>query len=512
MSASAASVSRCAVGGSTPGNPGWGIGRNEHIAWTGTNGYADVVDLYLEVVDPDNQAHYLEGEVSIPFAVRLEQLRIKDREAEDGYRVESMTIRETHRGPVISDHGMSMVEGRVLSLRWSVPLYAGPDSGNRELLQATSVDEAIAAISKMATPLNHVVADIQGNIAMVPSGLVPQRSRGDGLLPLQVSGEDNWVRRIPHAEMPIQRNPPRQWVGSTNHRVTPADYPYPYSTHFSPRWRFSRLQQLMAKPEFSADDHWAANQDLFNTLAQRMRPWLVQLFSDDPELTELAAVLADWNLEDSSDQAGPLIFQSVFRHLATQMFADDMSTELLSDYLDQQYYWVERFLHLLENGDSSWVDDSRTAVIESSADLALRAGHLALAELSAAWGEDPSAWRWGDEHTITFFHPFLPGEQAARWLGGGVQPMGGSSETLNRGMYLFSDPYQARIVDSVRMIVDLADSDKVLAHFPGGVSERWFDRWNSNFVDAWLSGSKRYWWFSDEAIAENTDSELLLVP
>lgn len=500
------------VGGSTPGNPGWGIGRSEYLAWTATNGYADVVDLYLERIDAANPDSYLEGDRSIPFEVRSEELRIKDREADGGYRIETMTIRETHRGPVISDHGMSMAEGRVLSLRWSVPLYAGADGGNRELLLSRSVDEAIDAIGKMATPLNHVVADVQGNIAMVPSGLVPQRSRGTGLIPLQVSGEDNWVRRIPHAEMPIQRNPDRQWVGSTNHRVTPADYPYAYSTHFSPRWRYLRLQQLMENPEFSADDHWAANQDLVNTMAQRLRPWLVELFQQDEQLVPMAAVLADWNLEDGVDQAGPLIFQSVIRHLATEMFADEMGEELLAEYLDQQYYWGERFLYFLEQEENRWVDDSRTAEVESSDELALRAGHLALEELNAAWGGNPADWRWGDEHTITFFHPFVPGERAARWLGGGVRHMGGSSETLNRGMYLFSDPYKSRIVDSVRMVADLSDDDKVIASFPGGVSERWFDRWNKNFVDAWLNGEKHYWWFSDEAIAANTNKELLLVP
>ena len=166
--------------------------------------------------------------------------------------------------------------------------------------------------------------------------------------------------------MPIQRNPSRHWVGSTNHRITPADYPYAYSTHFSPRWRYLRLQQLMEKPELSADDHWAANQDVLNTLAQRLRPWLVRTFEQDPKLAPLASTLAEWNLEDSIDQPGPLIFQSVFRHLATQMFADDMTQELLQEYLDQQYYWVERFLDLLETNDKLWVDDSRTPETESS--------------------------------------------------------------------------------------------------------------------------------------------------
>ncbi|KAA1189546.1 penicillin acylase family protein [Pseudohalioglobus sediminis] len=500
------------VGGSTPGNPGWGIGRTDHIAWGATNGYADVVDLYLEVVDPQNPQHYLEGERSLPFEVREEILRIRDKEAEGGYRTETMTIRATRRGPVISDHGMSMAEGRVLSLRWSTPLYALPDAGNRELMLARSVDEAIAAMSRMTTPLNHVVIDVDGNIAMVPTGMVPLRTRGNGLVPLQVTGEDNWQGRIPHQDMPIQRNPQRQWVGSTNHRVTSADYPFAYSTHFSPRWRYVRLQELMQRDVLDADDHWRANQDIVNTLARRLRPLLLDAFASDPVLAPLARLLQDWDLRDDKDAAAPLVFQSVFRHLAGQVFADDMSEDLLRDYLDEQYYWVERFVYLLETDDPAWIDDSRTDEVETSADLLRRAGRDALAELSAAWGSDPDAWRWGDAHTITLFHPFIPGERAAGLIGGGTHPMDGSSETLNRGMYKFSEAYRARIVDSVRMVVDLSDTEKVTAHYPGGVSERWFDPWNKTFAGDWLSGERRYWWFSDSAIDAHTDTELLLRP
>ncbi len=37
-----------AVGASNPGGPGFGIGRDGYIAWGATNGYADMVDLYIE--------------------------------------------------------------------------------------------------------------------------------------------------------------------------------------------------------------------------------------------------------------------------------------------------------------------------------------------------------------------------------------------------------------------------------------------------------------------------------
>ena len=64
----------------------------------------------------------------------------------------------------------------------------------------------------------------------------------------------------------------------------------------------------------------------------------------------------------------------------------------------------------------------------------------------------------------------------------------------------------------MRMIVDMADEDKIEAHYPGGASERLFDPWNKNFLDSWLSGEKRYWWFSDKAIESHGVFELILAP
>ena len=501
-----------AVGTASPGGPGLGVGRNEHIAWGATNGYADMVDLYIETIDPADSAHYLQGERSIPFITRTEELLIRDRDAEGGYRSETMDIRETQRGPIISDHGMSLVEGKVISLRWSVPEYAGPDSGNRELLLARSVTEALVAIGKTTTPLNYIVVDKAGSIARMGSGVVPIRREGNGLVPLVATDEDNWLGRIPPEQMPLQINPDKGWVGSTNNRVTSADYPYEYSTHFSGSWRYRRLMELFEKPTLSADDHWAANLDIKNLLAQRMLPAIIAVFKTDSELIPLADQLESWDLLDEKDEAAPLIFQAVLRHFALQTFSDDMGEPLLMAYLNQTYYWQERVLRWYEQDSSPWFDDTRTESIEGRDDMITRAGHDALAELEKDWGKTISNWHWGDAHTVTFFHPFIPGKSAARWLGGGEHAMSGSGETLRRGLYVFDKPYEAKIIDSMRIIIDMADSEKVEAHIPGGTSERWFDPWNKNFLDSWLSGEKRYWWFSDTAITEHAEYELLLHP
>ena len=132
--------------------------------------------------------------------------------------------------------------------------------------------------------------------------------------------------------------------------------------------------------------------------------------------------------------------------------------------------------------------------------------------MAPRFGDDVSQWQWGDFHTITFFHPVFPGATAARWLGGGIHPFWGSAETLNRGLSMFDDPEHTRVIASLRMVIDLADDDKITAHFPGGNSERLFNPWMKSQLPAWLSGEKLYWWFSDEAIEANARHELQVLP
>ncbi len=501
-----------AVGAANPGGPGLGIARTDAIAYGATNGYADIVDLFVERIDPSDDSRYLEGEQSLPFKQREEILLIKDSEAEGGYRSETLVVRETKRGPVISDHGMSMVPDKMLTLRWSVPAFVLPDSGVPELLEARSVEEAVAAVRKMTTPLNYVIVDVEGNIARAASGLVPDRVHGTGLVPITVAPEDNWAGRLPGDEMPLELNPSKGWTGTSNHRITPLDYPYAYSTYFAAADRYRRLMELMAEPLWDARRHWNANVDIFNTLAARLAPVMAVELAKDDSLKQLADTLSGWDHRDAPDEAAPLVFQAVWRQFALETLRDDLEEPLLTDFLKQRYYWQERLVHWFERGDSEWFDDTRTPELEGRDDLIRRAGRQAMAELSDAYGDDPSTWRWGDAHTITFKHPFIPGERAANLIGGGTHPYPGSGETLLRAVYAFDEPYTARINDSLRMVVDLADEEKVWFHFPGGTSERWFDQLATSFLDAYLAEEPLYLWFSDEAIRGNTSITLDLLP
>jgi len=121
-------------------------------------------------------------------------------------------------------------------------------------------------------------------------------------------------------------------------------------------------------------------------------------------------------------------------------------------------------------------------------------------------------WQWGKVHTIEFVSPIRRNGLGKGLLGGGRHAVAGSGETLRRGRYDFSQPFDISYSAALRMVADLSDPDKVLAVLPGGVSGRVFHPHSKDQIDAFISGEKQYWWFSDEKIKAHAQSELILHP
>jgi penicillin amidase len=312
--------------------------------------------------------------------------------------------------------------------------------------------------------------------------------------------------------MPRQVNPERDWVAAANSRVTRANYPYPYSTYAAASWRYRRLIELFEKDDITSEDHWDFTLDIKNPMAEIVMPSLLSALAGDPALGDAREILAQWNLLDETNQAAPAIFQLLYHHFAWRVFVDELGEDLALEYLTGHYQWQENLVYKIRQNDSAWFDDISTPLVETRDDMFRLAARDAIDELSARFGDNPRQWHWGDFHTVTFFHPLVPGERGARLLGGGVNPMAGSGETLNRAVSAYDDPGNARIIDSTRIVIDLADPDKIEGHIPGGVSERLFDPHQQDSLALWLEGKPGYWWFSDRAIAANTVKTVTLVP
>ena len=505
-----------AVGATIPGFGGMVVGRTDYIAMGVTNAYGDTQDLYVETVDPANPDNYLEGSISIPFEVIEETLRFKDKASPGGFKEEKIKIRRTRRGPVISGAMRGLVTDKVISMRWSSFEVQSPSLGLEKLLGCRTVEEirrALEDVNQIA--LNFVFADTEGNIGWQTTGKIPLRAQGEGLVPYVVKdGTDNWTGWIPWESMPHAVNPERGWLGTCNHLTVGRDYPYHYTTHASPSYRYRRLMELMDAPgKKSVDDHWEFQRDAVNLMAKTIAPVMSRVLLSHEDTKRMGQILADWDFVDSSDKVAPTIFQSVYREFALLVYSDDLGEALARTMLDKWYFWQERLQKMVLENNSPWFDNINTTDKKESRDyLFHQAALIAGKNIELLLGADPAKWLWGKVHRHEFVSPIRPSGPGTEWLGGGSHPAPGSFETLYRGIYEFNEPYKVTISASIRMVADLADPDKILAVLPGGVAGRQFDPHTTDQVQSFMDGNKVYWWFSDRAIKEHTRNTLILNP
>ena len=505
-----------AVGITIAGIPGISAGRTDYIAFGVTNSYGDGQDLSIETIDPKNPDCYLEGNKSKPFQVINEKIKIKDKSAAGGYREENIVIRLTKRGPIVSGIFKGLDTSKVISLRWSPFESMLPSLGSDHFINARSASEFREGLRDISfVMLNFVYADVNGHYGWQTTGRLPIRTRGNGLIPLQVTDErDDWRGWIPFEKMPHSADPARGWVGTCNHNTVPCDYPYYYTSHASPSYRYRRLSELLDTPgKKSAEDHWRYQRDTMNIMAKQLAPIMAKALMNHADTRDMGQILSSWNYMDDPNQSAPAIFQTVYRQFFFAVYQDELGESLTKLLADNAYFWQESLQKMVLAGDSPWFDDISTPnAKETRDDLFYRAGVKANSELASQYGSDPKGWTWGRMHQITFVSPIRREGLGRDLLGGGPHAMGGSQETLYRASYDFNKPYDVTVLASLRMVADLGDPDKIMAVLPGGASGRIFNPHYKDQVEPFMNGEILYWWFSDKAIREHAKAKLRLIP
>ena len=492
------------------------IFRNSHIAAGVTNAYADSQDLYVETPDPENPDYYREGDRTFSFKTLHETIKIKDSDAPDGYREEPFVIRSTHRGPVISGIFKGLKTEKIVTLRWAALETMAPVLGLERVLTARSAAEVRRVLADInMIMLNVVFADKAGNIGWQTTGKLPIREQQDGTVPYVVTdAHDNWTGWIPFDMMPGVMNPPAGWVGTANHKTVGNDYPYYYSSYFSPAFRYNRIRELIdSTPVHSADDFWQYQLDTKNLMAAEIKPIIVSALQDCPEASSIVNILAQWNCHDDIDTPAPTVFHEIYQNFARLTFQDELGPDAARAMLEYWYFWQERLHQMILQNKSTWFDDTTTPDQTETRDMLFcEAARTAVNNLAERFGPDPEDWLWGKAHQIEFVSPIRREGIGKGLLGGGRHPAPGSVETLQRGIYSYNQPFDVTVSASLRMVADLSDTDKVLAVIPGGVAGRIFHPHATDQIERFMQGEKAYWWFSDAAINAHAQSRLTLNP
>lgn len=485
------------AGATMPGLPLVVLGQNEHVAWGFTNTNPDVQDLYLERLNPDDASQVQTPDGWAPLETRDEIIRVKGRPDVP------VTVRRSRHGPLISDAGVSDgLTGQkdkpayAIAMRWTaLEADADPVGTGLAMNRARSVAGFVDATRGWVAPMqNMAVADRDGRIGFVAAGRVPVR-RADhdlkGYVP--APGWDaryDWAGWIAAEATPREFDPARGWIATANQNIHGADYPHFLTSEWTAPYRQQRIEHLLrSRRQHSLDNLRAMQADTRSLATLRLLPWLAKARSDHPLAESAKRQLDGFDGTMAADRAAPLIFWAWVRQLTAAVFADELGP-LYERNLGSRSF-RDALEGVLDRDDAWWCDDKTTPAAERCAALADVALARALDELSARFGADPKAWRWGDAHQARSEHrPFSRVAALARWFEVRT-PVGGDTYTVNASrVALKGEPgalYANEHGPSLRALYDLGEpANSRVMHSSGQSGLPWQGHYR-DFVRPWAA-------------------------
>jgi penicillin amidase len=511
------------TGFSFAGMPGIIIGHNDQIAWGFTNLGPDVMDLYIERVNPNNQFQYEVNGQWVDMEVRTETIIVA------GGDPEEVTVRATRHGPIISDDyeiledftddsGMPLPDDYAVALRWTAldesPAIVDAALG---LNLAQNFEQFRDALRLFEVPAQNIIyADVDGNIGYQAPGKIPIREKWDGRLP--VSGwtdEYEWAGYIPFDELPSVLNPPEGYIATANNPVVDDSYPHLITTDWNYGDRAYRIVEMIeADTVIDLDDVAAMQFDSHNRHAGRLVPWLldVNLSGEDATAVRAQELLAEWDLSNDVDSAGAAVFEAVWSNLLRLTFHDDLLEDLWPAGGSRWSLAVEGILAF---PNLRFWDDRATAEVETRDDI-LKAAFLAgVAGVEDLLGGSPDDWEWGALHGAVFRNETL-GESGVGLIEGrfnrGPYPVGGGTDIVNAVGYYADEGYEVTWVPSMRMIVDLGDLENSVAIHTTGQSGHAYSSHYQDMLEPWASGAYLPMLWDRESVQAGADGTLILFP
>ena len=455
------------MGVSIPGVPGLIIGRSNHLAWSATYAFMDMLDYRIERCRGGN---YFRKDGWKPFTVREEEIKVKNKPS---IRIK---IHENENGLLEGD---PHTEGHYLVLGWSGAKGCGAEVFDTliKMMDTQTVETAMALFRQMeAVAMNWVFADVRGNIGYQMSGRHFNRPEGiSGLLPHAGWDEQFDPRGFNDpGDLPNVLNPPEGIIATANQDLNYLGRSNPINLAMGP-YRADRIVQLLETGSeldvaYMKDMHY----DLYSLQAERLMEVIGPLLPD----TDNGRILKAWNLRYDADSTGAMLFESVYRAIIDVVFGDGgfgrdvvkyifSETSLFNDY----YANLDR---ILEKRSSAWFDgQTRENLFTQGIDAGL----------------DVNPVPYGKTRSITLAH-LLFGGQVPKFLGFDYGPLTlpGCRATIPQGQIFKNAGRLTTFSPSYRFIADLA-TDEIHTNLAGGPSDRRFSKWYVSDLKNWYEGN-----------------------
>ncbi len=431
----------------------------------------DVRDYYeIKFVDTGMQQYLLNGKLQ-QSTFRKEVIKVKG--GNDVVENIAMTV----FGPVMYDRSYpnKLNDGKYYAVRWKAHEASNSLLTFNKLNHAKGFSDFLNSISTYKAPgQNFIFASKRGTIAIKQQGDFPAkwRRQGDFVMP----GDDTayaWKGNIPVSENPFMVNPERGFVSSANQFPVDSTYPYYLGGSYPPYRGLIINRKLAALNNITPQDMQHLQTDNYNVFAEMARPLLLKYINkgklNNDQLKYIDA-LQSWSLESNAVETGPTIFKVWWDSLEVAIWNDEFSQTKLPMKWPDESTLLEG---LLKDSAFKFVDDIRTASVETLADVVQLSFEMAYRELKNA--EVSNRLQWGKFKDTGIRHlTRLPALSRLHL------PIGGGEHIINATKQ-FHGP-------SWRMVVHLTDDIEAYSVYPGGQSGNPGSKYYDTFVDSWAAG------------------------
>jgi len=497
-----------------PGTPGVIVGHNKNVAWGFTNSGADVQDLYLEKFIGRDSVEF-RGEHE-PVRVIREVIRVK------GGSDVVEEVRITRHGPVMA--GGPGKRGPAIALRWSA---FEPSHGVWALYQmnrAKTASELREALRHWADPSQNVVFADRENIGFVMAGRAPMRAKGTGLMPVPGwTGEFEWTGYVPFEELPQAWNPAGGQIVTANNAIVDRDFPHHITWDWLAGHRAARITEMLnAHAKVTPGDCARIQVDVFCAPGKAFAQACKDLKPRGPLQSRALFELAAWDGNASAESVGAAVYEAMVMAVAKRAFEPVLGEELLATLLGKSEFplapaglmtgrYTSFLLEKVLARDTRIWDGLEP---KPNWDDVLQGGLADAVELlRARLGEDANDWKWGNLHRLRIKHALSAIPVVGKFFDGPSAPIGGDCDTPLQTAVLPTGTFGAEgWAPSWRQIVPLEDIAHAQTVLPTGQSGIPRTRHYADQFKLWQHGQLKPTFLGDEALRENTESSMRLVP
>jgi len=495
------------TGVAVPGQPYIVAGHNERIAWGMTNLMVDDIDLFAEKINPANENQYFFNGEWRNMCIKKEIIKSKTG------RTDTLLLKFTHRGPVISD--LREIKDAVLTMRWSGYDPSDELKAVHDINRAANWEEFREGVKYFSSiSQNFAYADVDGNIGLVTGGGIPVRKGYGSTIRSGETDEFDWKGYVPAEQLPYSFNPSSGFVSSANNKTVSNEYPYYISFRFYVPYRNDRIRQMInEKEKLGIDDFKRMITDQHSAYAALLTPFILKLKGRISEMKPLEKkafeALQGWDYDMNGNEIPPSIFDFFSISFARNLLGDELN-ELFSDLPGSiRDYYIYR---ILKNGTDKWVDDITTGDKESIDDIIFRSFREVIKELEESYGSDISDWEWGNIHKIVIEHPLGTVKMLDRLFkfNSEAYGVGGSNHTVCP--YTYGEGFRVNDGASERHIYNVSDWDGSFTVIPTGASGIPGSEFYLSQTRTYIEGGFYRDLFSEGAVKAAAKYKLILKP